>query len=309
MKKKAESDFCLFCYILGMENNFQPIIKWSGSKRSQCEEILSHFPETIGTYYEPFCGGCSMLMGLINSGIRVERYVCSDINADLISLWNSIKTEPEKVYSEYRELWNSLNADNDIERKKKFFEKQRAIYNETHSPYVFFFIMRTTTNGMPRYNSRGEFNNSFHVTRNGIEPERLYPILMDWSRKLTSHNVEFVCRSYEDIANEVKEEDFVYMDPPYFNTKGMYMKDTITFDGFFSFLKRLCGMGVKFALSFDGKSGDVDNTCDVPKECYETHMYIKSGNSSFKRTIGKDRNAMVYESLYLNYKEDSKGLW
>ena len=28
---------------------FQPIIKWSGSKRSQCEEILSYFPKTIET--------------------------------------------------------------------------------------------------------------------------------------------------------------------------------------------------------------------------------------------------------------------
>ena len=42
---------------------FQPVIKWSGSKRSQCEDILEYFPQTINTYYEPFCGGCSMLMG------------------------------------------------------------------------------------------------------------------------------------------------------------------------------------------------------------------------------------------------------
>ena len=80
---------------------FQPIIKWSGSKRSQCEEILSYFPETIETYYEPFCGGCSMLMGLLNSDISVKRYVCSDLNGDLISLWNLIKTNSEIIYNSY----------------------------------------------------------------------------------------------------------------------------------------------------------------------------------------------------------------
>lgn len=63
---------------------FKPVIKWSGSKRSQCEGILEYFPQTINTYYEPFCGGCSMLMGLINSSIFVKRYVCSDINKDFI---------------------------------------------------------------------------------------------------------------------------------------------------------------------------------------------------------------------------------
>ena len=38
-------------------------------------------------------------------------------------------------------------------------------------------------------------------------------------------------------------------------------------------------------------------------------MYIKSGNSSFKRTIGKDKNAMVYESLYMNFEKEKEGLW
>ena len=156
---------------------FQPVIKWSGSKRSQCEDILQYFPQTIGTYYEPFCGGCSMLMGLINSGIFVKRYVCSDINKDLIELWKKVKHSPDEIYESYESLWNELNKDNDIDRKRKFFEEQRDIYNKTHDPIVFFFIMRTTTNGMPRYNQMGEFNNSFHITRNGIKPELLKPIL------------------------------------------------------------------------------------------------------------------------------------
>ena len=287
---------------------FQPVIKWSGSKRSQCEDILQYFPQTIGTYYEPFCGGCSMLMGLINSGIFVKRYVCSDINKDLIELWKKVKHSPDEIYESYESLWNELNKDNDIDRKRKFFEEQRRIYNENHDPLVFFFIMRTTTNGMPRYNQMGEFNNSFHITRKGIKPELLKPILNEWSDKLRKNNVEFVHRSYEKILDEIKEGDFIYMDPPYFNTKGMYYFGGINFKSFFVFLEDVSKKNVKFALSFDGKSGDIDNTYSVPENCYRRHLYIKSGNSSFKRTIGKDKNAIVYESLYMNY-DDESGLW
>lgn len=286
---------------------FQPVIKWSGSKRSQCEDILGYFPQNIETYYEPFCGGCSMLMGLINSEIIVKRYVCSDINKDLIALWEKVKYSPDEIYESYESLWKELNKDNDIDRKRKFFEEQRDIYNKTHDPLVFFFIMRTTTNGMPRYNQKGEFNNSFHVTRNGIKPELLKPILTEWSVKLRKNNVEFVHRSYEEILGEVKEGDFIYMDPPYFNTKGMYFGG-IDFELFFVFLENVSKMNVRFALSFDGKSGDIDNTYSIPENCYRRHLYIKSGNSSFKRTIGKDKNAIVYESLYLNYDGDN-GLW
>ena len=286
---------------------FQPVIKWSGSKRSQCEDILEYFPQTINTYYEPFCGGCSMVMGLMNSDIFVKRYVCSDINKDLIALWEKVKYSPDEIYESYVKLWEELNKDNDIYRKRKFFEEQRDIYNKTHDPLVFFFIMRTTTNGMPRYNQKGEFNNSFHVTRNGIKPELLKPILTEWSVKLRKNNVEFVHRSYEEILGEVKEGDFIYMDPPYFNTKGMYFGG-IDFESFFVFLENVSKMNVRFALSFDGKSGDIDNTYSIPENCYRRHFYIKSGNSSFKRTIGKDKNAIVYESLYLNYDSDN-GLW
>ena len=168
--------------------------------------------------------------------------------------------------------------------------------------------MRTTTNGMPRYNKSGKFNNGFHLTRNGIEPERLKPILMEWSKKLRENNVEFKHSSYEDILKEVKSGDFVYMDPPYANTKGMYFGG-IDLDKFYYNMKTLCSENIKFALSFDGKSGNVDNTCEIPNECYKKHLYIKSGNSSFKRTIGKDKKAIVYESLYINYENKTIGLW
>ena len=243
--------------------------------------------------------------------------------------FNTNKTHPmQKKYNIYRngenftpKLHAEINCLNSIRyldinfpkvklyiyRKRKFFEEQRDIYNKTHDPLVFFFIMRTTTNGMPRYNQKGEFNNSFHVTRNGIKPELLKPILTEWSVKLRKNNVEFGHRSYEEILGEVKEGDFIYMDPPYFNTKGMYFGG-IDFESFFVFLENVSKMNVRFALSFDGKSGNVDNTYNIPNDCYRRHFYIKSGNSSFKRTIGKDKNAIVYESLYLNYDGDN-GLW
>lgn len=239
-------------------------------------------------------------MGLINSNINVNRYECSDINEDLINLWNCIKYTPNEIYLKYNELWNELNKDDVVERKRKYFEEQRSLYNKTHDPFIFFFIMRTTTNGMPRYNNKGEFNNSFHLTRNGIEPQRLLPILTEWSNKLKRNNVNFLHRSYESIVDFVKPDDYVYMDPPYFNTKGMYF-GKIDFDKFFETLSILCDKNIKYSLSFDGKSGNIDNTFDLPINCYKQHFYINSGNSSFKRYIGNDKTAIVYESLYVNY--------
>lgn len=272
---------------------FEPAVKWSGSKRSQAKEIVENLPKKINTYYEPFCGGCSVLRQLLNSDIKVNEYICSDINKDLINLWNKIKENPYELALNYENLWNKLNKDDDKERKKRFFEEVRARYNLSHNESDFLFIMRTTTKGMPRYNKKGEFNNSFHITRNGIKPNTLCRILQEWSTILQEKNVNFLHKDYLEITS--KEDDVLYLDPPYFHTKGMYF-GRIDYKEFFKWLKEQKGY---YLLSFDGISGVEDNTYDLPKELYSEHKYLKSGNSSFKRIIGKSKDSMVYESLYL----------
>ena len=272
---------------------YEPVIKWSGSKRSQAEKILTFFPKEIDTYYEPFCGGASVLRRLLDSDIKVNHYICSDLHSGLTDLWNEIINNPTEVFSYYKKLWNELNVDDDKQRKKEYFANVRDRYNKEHNPLDFMFIMRTTTNGMPRYNRNGEFNNSFHVTRNGIIPTTFDKTIFEWSYLLKKNNVKFISCSYEDI-NPTKK-DFMYLDPPYANTKGMYY-GTIDYEKFWNYLRQL---QCKYALSFDGKSGDVDNTWNVPKDVYTTHEYLLSGNSSFKRTIGKSNDSIVYESLYV----------
>lgn len=59
-------------------------------------------------------------------------------------------------------------------------------------------------------------------------------------------------------------------------------------------------IGVRWMLSYDGKSVDGDLTVDIPQHLYRRHEYIQSGISSFKRIVKKE-NVMVYESLYLNF--------
>ena len=188
---------------------FQPVIKWSGSKRSQASEIIKYFPKEIDTYYEPFCGGCSVLRTLLESNIKVNRYICSDLNTELIELWRLIKSNPDDVSIHYSLLWNELNMDDDKTRKKLYFEKARERFNKTKYPLDFMFIMRTTTNGMPRYNQNGEFNNSFHITRNGILPEKLDKIIREWSELLNRYDVTFINCSYEYI--EPNENDFIHL--------------------------------------------------------------------------------------------------
>lgn len=272
---------------------FEPVIKWSGSKRSQAKEIISYFPKEINTYYEPFCGGCSVLRRLLDSDISVKNYICSDINPDLIALWVAIKEKPNEVSSHYKKLWTEMNDLAEIKERKAYFESVRESYNQTHNPLDFMFVMRTVVNGMPRYNKKGEFNSSFHLTRKGIIPQTLDKIINEWSNLLQKNNVQFVNCSYTNILPG--KDDFMYLDPPYANTKGMYYGG-IDNDELFNYLKNItCG----YIMSYDGISGDIDNTFMVPQDVYDKHIYLKSGISHFKCMTGKSNNSMVYESLYI----------
>lgn len=272
---------------------FQPAIKWSGSKRSQSELIIEHFPNEIETYYEPFCGGCSVAMQLMLSDKKVNKYVLSDLNDDLISLWKEIKTNPREVCKQYFTMWLEMNESDDKAVKREYFYKVRERFNKFKSPYDFMFIMRTTTNGMPRYNRSGEFNNSFHITRDGINPETFRKVIMFWYHKLNENNVEFISQSYEEIKSNAN--DIIYLDPPYAGTKGMYY-GALEYNKMWDWMRCQDGM---YYLSFDGISGEVDNTHAVPENLYSEHKYLLSGNSSFKRTIGNSTDSIVYESLYI----------
>ena len=272
---------------------FQPAIKWSGSKRSQSHNIVSFFPRKIETYYEPFCGGCSVLRAMLDTDIDVGKYVCSDVNITLIGLWQLIKTNPGIVIDEYSKLWKEINSKDDVAIQKEFYEKIRSRFNASRNPLDFMFLDRTCFNGLIRYNKDGEFNSPFHLNRGGIKPETLHKILSEWSRVLREHDVEFRMSTYQWIRPS--EGDFMYLDPPYANSSGMYGG---SFDNG-KFFRWLRNAPCEWALSYDGKSGCEDNTYDVPSDLYTEHMYLASGNSSFKRITEADRNANVFESLYL----------
>lgn len=278
--------------------DFQPIIKWCGSKRIQSEEIITYFPKYMRTYYEPFCGGCSVLYQLMVSDEKFARdFVCSDINPDLINLWNTIKDDPDGLFNEYKRLWSELYKIDDKLSKREYFERIRAVFNKDRDPKLFFFLMRTCTNGMPRYNKHKEFNTSFHLTRDGINPIRLKPVLMNWSELLNENEVTFKCCDYKEIIEEVEEGDLLYLDPPFANDRNFMHFGKFNHEDFFNQLRILCAREQSYVLSFDGRSSDNHK---VPYDCYENHVYINSKNASYRKTVDKLTNEDVFENLYWN---------
>lgn len=316
-----------------------PFIKWSGSKRKQAPYIVSQFPREINTYFEPFIGGASVLHELLNQialgNITCKHIICSDINEDLIAVWNMFKNRDtrKELFDFYCENhWKLKERGEYIEgtepnrthiaKCQSYYYEMRDKYNKMiddhdHSnerAMTFYWITRTCFNGLIRYNPKtNHFNASFHVGgRFGIRPDELQSVFDAWGSVIDSFidnggTIDFFCKSYDKVICNATVGDLIYMDPPYENVSGgMYFCNGFDTNTFWNVLMTMNMKQVKWLLSYDGLSGEDDMTADVPKHLYTRHEYVESGHSSFKKLKSKSTKEfknkdIVKDSLYINY--------
>lgn len=262
------------------------LVKWTGSKRSQAHAIHGAFP-SHRRYFEPFLGGGALLYLAAHPGA-----CAGDVYRPLVELWRLVRDEPEAVIRDYSAQWARLQ-----DALPGYFYEVRDRFNERGDPLDLGFLMRTCVNGIVRFNAEGRFNNSFHLSRRGMEPARFERIVRAWAGRL--RGVELVSGDFEQTLGGARRGDFAYLDPPYAGNQQRYAAD-LDPDRLFRVLESMNRRGVKWALSFDGRRGDLDLTHPVPRGLFRRHLYLRSGLSAVKKVLAGDRDA-VHESLYLNY--------
>jgi len=294
-------------------SKFQNPIKWSGSKSSLSKQIVEQIPYSVnGTYYEPFCGSCSVLFEILTNlkqgylRNRITKYQCSDINKDLIDLWNAIKEKPLYLHHWYSSFWDNFNynyssiplpTDKLYQNRKDNFNVVRGLYNRidgdwSEQKYVLLlFLTRTAFNGLLRFNNKGEYNSTCHFSRPGIHPDKMKEILFNASDILNAFNVEFKHINYVDIKPE--ENDFVFLDPPYSDSdkKKMYY-GTIDERELIDYCNNLpCSYG----LTYNGDRGNNKGKRLALNDTKE--VLLEAKNSSYSKMNGEI--IKVKEILYI----------
>ncbi|MBI1877591.1 MAG: Dam family site-specific DNA-(adenine-N6)-methyltransferase [Chloroflexi bacterium] len=270
----------------------EPVIKWSGSKRAIASLLAQIFPEAE-RYFEPFVGGGAMLP------FRTSQIgVAGDIIVELINLWKAICDTPELTANEYEIRWRHLQSEGHTA-----YYAIRDSFNVTRNPHDLLFLSRTCVNGLIRFNSNREFNNSLHHTRPGIAPARLREVIQQWSRII--QGIEFVAADYRHTLASVHPGDLVFLDPPYGGTRGRYVPDEFNLDEFLGELERLNSVGAKWILTFDGAAGQRAYATTLPEALYKVQLALPTGNSPFTKLMKTGLDAVV-ESVYLNFEPPTK---
>ena len=177
-------------------------LKWAGGKYPLLDDIKRHLPQGE-CLIEPFVGAGSVFLNT-----DFSRYILADINSDLISLYNIVKTRTDEYVQASRELF--MPETNQAEVYYQFREEFNACQDPFRRAVLFLYLNRFGYNGLCRYNLRGEFNVPFGRYKKPYFPESE---LYHFAEK--AQNAEFHCLSYEECMDRADSNSVVYCDPPY----------------------------------------------------------------------------------------------
>lgn len=177
----------------------EPFLKWAGGKRWLANSKQLPLPSSYERYIEPFLGGAAIFFHL-----RPFRAILSDVNAELIELYQVIRDNPVKLMismeehhaahtSEYYYKMRSFTPEDDVSRAA------RTMY-----------LNRTCWNGLYRVNLKGTFNVPIGTKSSVVFDHDDFLGVSDQLR-----NADIRCSDFEPIVAEAHEGDFVFVDPPY----------------------------------------------------------------------------------------------
>jgi DNA adenine methylase len=176
-----------------------PFLKWAGGKRWLVKSGVQIVPHAYNRFIEPFIGSGAVLFSLPTSNS-----IIADANPELTNVYNTIKSEWEKVEKTLK-VHNRHHSDD-------YYYKVRSTRPRTaHTKAArFLYLNRTCFNGLYRVNLNGDFNVP-RGTKNTVILES------DDFSKISRHlkHCEIYCQDFASTIELARENDFVFVDPPY----------------------------------------------------------------------------------------------
>lgn len=192
---------------------------YSGNKLKLANQILPHFPKSCDTFVDMFTGS-----GFINYNYRgAKKYICNELETPVLKLHETFFNTSLKdivVFLEKTENDTLINGEYN-------FRKLKDIYNETRNPLVLILIARQSFGMLLSFNSKGECNVSENTTKRTTK-KLTSDLLQDINtikKRISEQDRTYINDSFANFPIEtLTENDFVYLDPPYFETVANYNK-------------------------------------------------------------------------------------
>ena len=251
------------------------LLKWIGNKHRFAKTIISYFPSTFGTYFEPFIGG-----GAVLAALAPEEGIASDACGPLIEIWQALRSEPDRLKEWYAVRWRAMKASS----KKEAYERIRDSYNEGPNGPDLLFLCRSCYGGVVRFRAADGFMSTPCGIHDPISPRSFNARVDEWHHRI--RGTVFLQLSFEEAMVRAQRGDLVYCDPPYSHTQSiLYKAQQFKLTALLDSIGRCKARGVHVALSIDGTKKSGRYICDVPieKGLFKREILIDGGKSMLRR--------------------------
>lgn len=260
-------------------------LNYIGGKYKLLPQIIPLFPKNINTFVDIFCGGAN-----VGINVNAKKYLFNDMNSKIIEMFQFFsENECDELVNKinYRISQYNLSKTNQIG-----YLKFRDDYNQNPNPLDLYTLVSFSYNYQIRFNNSMKFNNPFGKNRSSFSIN-MENNLRQFVSKLQNIDAEFSNYLFTEFPiQDLTDEDFVYLDPPYLITTGNYNDGNRGFLNWgikqekqlYELLKYLSKNNIKWALSnvttHKGKVNDLLLDFIEKEKCFVNELNFNYDNSS-----------------------------
>lgn len=226
-------------------------INYTGSKYKLLKKgLLDYFPKDINTFIDLFGGS-----GNVSINVKANKIVYNDIIYYLPCLYNKWKQDNIENIKNY--IYNKINEYNLSSSNEDGFKEFRKNYNESKELYDLFILICYSFNYQMRFNNKQEYNSSFGKSASTMN-KNIMKNLSLFVQVIKEKDIKFICKDFRKLKlDKLTNRDFVYLDPPYYLSCGVYQDGKRGFNGWnkkdeedlYNVCDNLSNKNIKFALS------------------------------------------------------------
>lgn len=271
-------------------------LNYVGGKFKLLPQIVPLFPEKINTFYDIFGGGAN-----VSANVNANKIVYNDINLNVVNILDTFKKNDTIALLE--QIDSYIEAYQLSKTNTEGFLKLREYYNHSEKdPIVLYTLICHAFNYQIRFNNKGEYNMPFGKNRSSFN-DALRKKFIDFTNRLHDINILFTHSDFEEFNGiQFNENDFVYCDPPYFNSTATYNEQNGWNEDderhLYDFLNLLTNSNVRWALSNNmAVNSMLQGFCDNGN--YKIYkLNLSYGNCNYHK---KDKQSDDCEVLITNY--------
>lgn len=301
----------------------KPIVKWVGGKSQIIDDVLDSFPIEMNNYFEPFLGGGSILLGLLehirNGKIKIRgKIYASDINMNLIALYQNIQRYADAFIDELIQIIEEFTQC-DIENPR-IIRDAKSLEEALTSQESYYFWIRSQFNRMTQQAKqtlpgsamllfmnktcfRGVYRegpNGFNVPFGNYKNPSIFDADHVRQLSIAIKDVVFSNCSFENALENISSGDFAYLDPPYVPvsktsfvsyTSGGFSEEN--HHSLFEFCNQMNERGIKFVMS--------NADAQLVRNSFIAQNYVITTISCKRSINSKHPDAKENELLIRNY--------